>query len=86
MTKTTKTSAIIKHINNQILTADLKDTAMSARKRIAIHGDIQRRSVIRLKRNTKATLVIKPKDSLTAILKNVSSSIPLTVKETTVRT
>ena len=86
MTKTTKTSAIIKHINNQILTADLKDTAMSARKRIAIYRDIQKRNVTRLKRSTKAALVIKLKDSLIAALKNASSSISSTAKETTVRT
>ena len=39
-TKITKTLAVIKYIDNQILTADLRDIAMSARKRIAIYKDI----------------------------------------------
>jgi hypothetical protein len=39
-TKMTETLAIIKHIDNQILTANLRDVAMSTKKRIVIHGDI----------------------------------------------
>jgi len=40
ITETTETPAAIKYIDNQILTTDLKDIAMSARKRIAVHGNI----------------------------------------------
>jgi hypothetical protein len=82
----TKTSAAIKYINNQILTADPRDIATSARKRIIIHKDIQRRNKIRLKRCIKAALVIKLKDSLITALRNTLSNILSTIKETIVRT
>ena len=59
---------------------------MSAKKRIIVYGDIQRRNVIRLKRSIKAALVIKLKDGLITALKNTLSSILLTVKEMIVRT
>ena len=59
---------------------------MSAKKRIVVYGDIQRRNAIRLKRNTKAASVIKLKDGLITALKNTLSSILLTAKKTIVRT
>ena len=59
---------------------------MSAKKRIVVYGDIQRRNIIRLKRSIKAASVIKLKDGLITASKNTSSSILLTVKETIVRT
>ena len=59
---------------------------MSVRKRITIYRDIQRRNIIRPKRNIKAVLVIKLKDGLITALKNTLSSILLTVKETIVKT
>ena len=59
---------------------------MSVKKRITIYRDIQRRNIIRLKRNIKAVLVIKLKDGLITALKNTLSSILLTVKETIVKT
>ena len=40
ITKIIKTLAVSKYIDNQILTADLRDIAMSAKKRIIIYGDI----------------------------------------------
>ena len=42
---------------------------MSTKKRIVVYRDIQRRNIIRLKKNIKATLVIKPKDGLITALK-----------------
>ena len=69
-----------------MLTADLRDVAMSARKRIVVYEDIQRRNAIRLKRSIKAALVIKLKDGLITALRNTLSSILLTIKETIVRT
>ena len=39
-TKTTETLAAIKHIDNPIVIIDLKDVAMSARKRIIVYRDI----------------------------------------------
>ena len=39
-TKITKTLAIIKYTDNQILTADLRDIAISTRKKIIIYRDI----------------------------------------------
>ena len=39
-TKITKTLATIEYIDNQILIVNLRDVAMSARKRIAVYGDI----------------------------------------------
>ena len=59
---------------------------MSARKRIVVHRDIQRRNVIRLRRSIKAALIIKLKDGLITALRNALNSILLTVKETIVRT
>ena len=59
---------------------------MSAKKRIVIYKDIQRRNVIKLKRNTKAALVIKLKDGLITASRNALSSILLTTKEMIVRT
>ena len=82
----TETLAIIRHTDNLILTADPKDIATSAKKRIAVHGDIQRRNAIRLRRSIKIVLATEPKDDLTTVLKNTSSSILLTAKETTVMT
>ena len=73
-------------MDNQILTTDPKDIAISVRKRIARHRDIQKRNIIRLKRSIKAVSVIELEDGLIAALKNISSSIPLTAKEMTVRT
>ena len=64
-----------------MLTADLKDVAMFAKKRIAVYRDIQRRNKIKLKRSIKAALVIKLKDGLITALKNALSSILLTIKE-----
>ena len=55
-------------------------------KRDVVYRDIQRRNVIRLKRNIKATLVIKLKDSLITASRNTLSSILLTAKETIART
>ena len=40
ITEMTETLAVIKHINNQILTVDLRDVVMSAKKRIVVYGDI----------------------------------------------
>ena len=85
-TKITETLAVIKYTDNQILTVNLKDIAISARKRIAVYRDIQKRNTIRLKRNIKATSVIKLKDGLITALKNALSRILLTAKETIVRT
>ena len=65
-----------------MLTKDLKDVAISTKKRIAVYKDIQRRNIIRLRRSIKAALVIKPKDGLITALRNTLSSILLTVKET----
>ena len=39
-TKITETLAAIKYIDNQILTADLRDIATSAKKRTAVYRDI----------------------------------------------
>ena len=39
-TEMTETLAAIEYTDNQILTADPRDVATSARKRIAIYGDI----------------------------------------------
>ena len=36
----TETLAVIKYIDNQILTADLRDITISAKKRIVIYKDI----------------------------------------------
>ncbi len=38
--KMTKTLAVIKYINNLIVIVDLKDVAMSIKKRIVIYRDI----------------------------------------------
>ena len=59
---------------------------MSAKKRIVIYKDIQKRNAIRLKRSIKTSLVIKLKDSLITALRNALSSILLTTKEAIVRT
>ena len=59
---------------------------MSAKKRIVIYRDIQRRNIIRLKRSTKAASVIELKDGLITASRNALSSILLTIKETIVRT
>ena len=59
---------------------------MSAKKRIIIYRDIQKRNIIRLKRSIKDALVIKLKDGLIAALNNTLSSILLTAKETIVKT
>ena len=40
ITETTKTLAVIKYTDNQILTVDLRDIAIFARKRTAIYEDI----------------------------------------------
>ena len=85
-TKTTKTLAVIKYTNNQMLTENPRDVTISARKKIAVHGDIQRRNIIRLRRSTKATSIIKPKDGLITISRNALNSILLTIKETIVMT
>ena len=66
--------------------ADLGDVATSARKRIAVHGNIQRRNAIRLRRSTKTALAIKPRDGLTTTSRNALNSIFSTAKETIVRT
>jgi len=39
-TEITETLAVIKHIDNLIVTADLKDVTISARKRITVYRDI----------------------------------------------
>ena len=39
-TETTETLAVIKYIDNLIVTTNLKDVAMSARKRITVYRDI----------------------------------------------
>ena len=39
-TKTTETLAVIEHIDNLIVTADLRDVTISIRKRIATYRDI----------------------------------------------
>ena len=39
-TKITETLAVIKYTDNQILTVDLRDIAISAKKRIIIYKDI----------------------------------------------
>ena len=80
-TKITKNLAVIKYTDNLIVTTDLKDITMSARKRIAIYRDIQRRNIRRLKRSIKAALVTKPKNNLITVLRNTLSSTLLTVKE-----
>ena len=85
-TEITKTLAAIGHIDNLILTADPRDIAMSTKKKIAVHGDIQRRNTTRLKKSIKAASVTEPKDDLTTALKNTLSSILLTIKEMTVMT
>ena len=72
-------------MDNQILTADLRDVAISAKKRIIVYKNIQRRNIIRLKRSIKATSVIKLKDGLITALKNTLSSILLTIKKTIVK-
>ena len=59
---------------------------MFIKKRIVVYRDMQRRNIIRLKRNIKAALVIKLKDGLITALKNTLNSILLTTKETIVRT
>ena len=85
-TEITETLAVIEYIDNQILTADLRDIATSVRRRIVIYRDIQRRNVMRLRRSIKAALVIKLKDSLITALRNALSNILLTTKKTIVRT
>ena len=40
VTEITETLAAIKYIDNQILTADLRDVATSVKKRIVVYGDI----------------------------------------------
>ena len=82
----TETLAIIKYMDIPIVTADPKDIAISVRKRIATYGNIQRRNIIRLRRSTKAALMIKLKDGLITALGNTLSSILLTIKEMIVRT
>ena len=64
------------------MTTDLKDIAMSARKRIANHRNIQRWNAIKLRTSTKAALAIKLEDGSTTALRNASNSISLTTKET----
>ena len=59
---------------------------MFIKKRIVVYRDIQRRNIIRLKRNIKAALVIKLKDGLITALRNALSSILLTVKEIIAKT
>ena len=77
MTKTTKTPKT---------TVDLGDVATSARKRIAVHGNIQRRNAIRLRRSTKTALAIELRDGLTTALRNALNSIFSTAKEMIMRT
>ena len=85
-TKTTKISAVTKYIDNYILTVDLRDIAISTKKRIIIYRDIQRRNIIRQKKKYKAALIIKLKDGLITALKNSLNSILLTIKETIIIT
>ena len=73
-------------MDNLILTADPKGIATSAKKRIAIYGNIQRRNATRPKRSIKAALATKPKDDLTTVSRNTLSSILLTAKKTIVMT
>ena len=40
ITEMTKTLAVIKYIDNQILTADLRDITISAKKKIIVYKDI----------------------------------------------
>jgi hypothetical protein len=63
-------------------TADPGDVAMSARKRIADHGNIQRWNAIKLRTSTKAASAIEPEDGSTTASRNASNSISLTAKET----
>jgi hypothetical protein len=56
-TKTTKTLVTIKHTDNLITTADLRDIATSTKKRIAGYRNIQIRNRQKRKRLTKASLI-----------------------------
>jgi hypothetical protein len=67
-------------------TADLGDVAMSARKRIADHGNIQRRNATRLRKSTETASTIELRDGLTTALRNALSSMFSTAKEIIVRT
>jgi hypothetical protein len=64
---------------------DRKHVATSARKRIAVYGSIQKRNAIRLRKSTKAASATELKDGLTTALRNASSSMSPTTKETIVR-
>ena len=86
ITKTTLTLTVIEYTDNQILTVDLRDIAISTKKRIVVYRDIQKRNIIRLKKSIKAALVIKLKDGLITVLKNILSSILLTIKKIIVKT
>jgi hypothetical protein len=76
--ETTETLVATEHTDNLIATADLKDVATSARKRIADYGNIQMRSGQERRRPTRA--------SSTTALRNTLSSTLSTAKETTVKT
>jgi hypothetical protein len=77
-TETTETSVAVEHTDNLIATADPGDVAMSARKKTANHGNIQRRSGQEQRRPTRA--------SSTTASRNALSSTSSTAKETTART
>jgi hypothetical protein len=77
-TKTTETLVAVEHIDNLIATADLGDVAISARKKTANYGNIQRKSGQERRRPTRA--------SSTTALRNALSSTSSTAKATTART
>jgi hypothetical protein len=62
-------------------TADLGDAATSARKRIAVHGNIQIRNRQERKRPTKANSMTAQTDALTVTLRNSSSNTLLNVRK-----
>ena len=80
-TKTTKTLVAIKHTDNLIAIADLRDVATSARKRIANLRSIQTRNRQERKRPTKASSMTAQTDTSTIALRNSSSNTLLNARK-----
>jgi hypothetical protein len=78
---TTKTLVAIKHTDNLIATADLRDVATSARKKIANYRSIQIRNRQERKRLTKASSITVQTNASTITLKNGLSSTLLSAKK-----
>jgi hypothetical protein len=80
-TETTETLVAIGHTDNLIATADPRDVATSARKRIAGHGSIQTRNGQERKRPTKASSMTAQTDASTIALRNGSSNTSLSARK-----